>query len=255
AEGVLGRLVSLREQIIQGDYRMLYLAWLKAKMFYEFDGVEDGEVEEDEPEPPVPAGLRKLTAGLKTFMTLFEIDPNLVKAAAESSDALEPISDEALASALASLPRQECDAFLLRVLQNEPQVGRDLRKRLIELAGLEKPASSQRSRRPSALMDTAKRYEQEERRREQAEAERQRIRELEELSQREEPTWTWVDRLLEQRAAKPYDEAVALLVKLRDLAAYQNRLPAFEIRFAAMANRCTGRRSLMERFRRVGLVR
>ncbi len=247
SEGVLSRLAPLREQIIRGDYRVLYLAWLKAKMMNERDGVED------ESEPSVPAGLSELTAGHKAFMTFFEIDPHLVKAAAESSDALEPASDQALASALAGLPRQECDAFLLRVLQNEPRIDRALRKRLIELAGLEKPAAPRRSRPPSALSEAAKRYEQEEQRREQAEAERKRIQELEELAKREETTWLWVERLIEQKQAKPYDEAVALLVKLRDLAVYRNRLPEFQTRFTALVNRYTSRPSLMERLHRAGL--
>lgn len=248
-EGILWRLIPLREQIIQGDYRALYLAWLKAKQLNEHDGVED------ESEPSVPAGLRTLNAGLKTFMQLFEIDPHLVRAAAESSDPLESVSDQALASALARLPRQECDAFLLRVLQNEAQVGSALRKRLVKLAGHEKPAASQRSRSPSALSEAAKRYKQEEQRREQAKVERERIQELEELANREETTWPWVERLIEQKAAKPYDEAVALLVKLRDLAAYRKWMPEFESRVITLVSRYAGRPSLMERLRRAGLVR
>jgi hypothetical protein len=41
AEGVLRRLIPLREQIIQGDYRVLYLAWLKAM---ELDEITDDEL-------------------------------------------------------------------------------------------------------------------------------------------------------------------------------------------------------------------
>ena len=249
-EGILRRLVPLREQIIQGDYRALYMAWLAER---EADEDEDDE-EEETTQPPVPAGLRKLTAAHKAFMQFFDIDSYLVKAAAESSEALQPISDQALAGALSLLPRQECDAFLLRVLQGETQVGSTLRKRLIELAGIEKPAASRRTPAPSKLAETAKRFVQEEQRRVQAEAERKRIQELEELSKRVEPTWTWVEKLIEQKQSKAYDQAVALLVNLRDLAVYQKRLPEFESRLIPLVNRYTSRRALIERLRNAGLA-
>jgi hypothetical protein len=260
ADRMLGRLVPLREQIMEGDYRALYLAWLKAQEMWGWIDVEDEEMDEagtdgeSESAPPVPAGLRKLTSGLKTFMEFFDIDPHLVKAASESSAEPEQVPDQALAGALTRLPRAECDAFLLRVLQNEPQVGRDLRRRLIELAGIDKPAAPPRSHSVAALAQAAKGYEEAERRREEAAAERQRIQELKELSGRAETTWTWVERLIEQKQAKPYDEAVALLVKLRDVATWENRLPEFEKRFSALAGRYTSRPSLMERLRRAGLM-
>ena len=254
AAGILRRLVPLREQIIQGDYRALYMAWLAERGADEDEDEDDEEGEEKTTQPPVPAGLRKLTAAHKAFMQFFDIDSYLVKAAAESSAALQPISDQTLAGALSLLPRQECDAFLLRVLQGETQVGSTLRKRLIELAGIEKPAASRRTPAPSELAETAKRFVQEEQRRVQAEAERKRIQELEELAKRVEPTWTWVEKLIEQKQSKPYDEAVALLVNLRALAVYQKRLPEFESRLIPLVNRYTSRRALIERLRNAGLA-
>ena len=46
-------LISLREELLNGDFRSLYLGWLSGLY---------GDVEDEEPEPPVPAGLRTLTA-------------------------------------------------------------------------------------------------------------------------------------------------------------------------------------------------
>ncbi len=51
-EGNLSSLIGLRQEILQGDYRLLYLAWLKAITYLELD--------EEELEPPVPPGLDKL---------------------------------------------------------------------------------------------------------------------------------------------------------------------------------------------------
>lgn len=83
----------LRDDILQDDYRALYLAWLKAM------SLEGGYYDEDEddlenffndPEPPLPAGLKQLTPSLKAFVDFFEIDPFLVSAAAELSPSLFP---------------------------------------------------------------------------------------------------------------------------------------------------------------------
>ncbi len=256
-EGILRHIVPLREQIIRGDYRALYLAWLKAKQLNEGDGVDDeddGDGDGDGSEPPVPAGLRDLTAGLQAFAQFCQIDPHLIQAAAEASDPLEMAADHALAGAIARLPRQECDAFLLRVLQNEPRVSGDLRKRLADLAGVKKSAAPRRNRSFEMLTDAAGRYAQEERHRAQEEAERKRVQKLEELAAREEAAWEQAERLIERKQAKPYDEAVALLVNLRDLAKYQRRLPAYESRLSTLAGRYAWRPALMERLRRAGLA-
>jgi hypothetical protein len=56
ATGDLGKLIPIREQILQGDYRTLYLSWLKAV------SMEDPEEDNPETEPPIPAGLGKLNS-------------------------------------------------------------------------------------------------------------------------------------------------------------------------------------------------
>lgn len=58
-------MVSLREKVLQDDYRCLYLAWLKAATIY------FGFEEEDLLEPPVPPNLSNLSASLSSFPTVF----------------------------------------------------------------------------------------------------------------------------------------------------------------------------------------
>jgi len=121
--GVLGQLTPLREHIIQGDYRGLYLAWLKTISI-------DQDFNDDRAdlfEPPLPAGLQELTGSLEKFIDFFEIDPYLVKAATQASPTLKPSADESLLTALSLLPRVECEDYLRCLLQNEPQVNSALR--------------------------------------------------------------------------------------------------------------------------------
>jgi hypothetical protein len=238
-EGILGKLTPIREQILQGDYRSLYLSWLKAV------SIEDPEEDNPETEPPIPAGLGKVNSSLQAFLEFFDLDPHLVKAAAKASANLE--------LALAQLSREECDEFLHQVLKNEPQVRIALQKRLEQLAGVTSSSTGQGQRQAGYLFKEGVRLEKEALRKQKAEAEQKRIQELLKLAGREEATWRWIESLIGQRQARPYDEATKLLVDLRDLAQYQNRLDQFQERFLVISEKCSKRPSLMERFSRAGL--
>jgi len=75
-EGWLLSLLALREDLQQGDLRLLYLAWLKACDDYdEYEGVA-----EDALEPPVPAGLQTLSEAHKAFIKWVDLDVDLLSA-------------------------------------------------------------------------------------------------------------------------------------------------------------------------------
>ena len=96
---------------------------------------------------------------------------------------------------------------------------------------------------------------QERGRREQAAAaEAKRVAKLEALAGREEETWDEVEALIQQSQAKPYDQAVNLLLQLSDLAEYQDREAAFGDRLASLCDRYRRRYALMGRLREAGLI-
>src|SRR5262249_56524337 len=64
-------------------------------------------------EPPVPAGLGDLSAGLQAVVDFFGIDEDLIAVAAASSPPIE--EPRGLAEWIASLPDKEKDALLARV--------------------------------------------------------------------------------------------------------------------------------------------
>lgn len=125
-EGWLGAVAPLRSDILQGDRRVLYLAWLKA---IELDG--GFELDETQEEPPVPPGLGQLNAALETFVDLFDVDPSLLQTAVQVSPPPAPeLDEETLRVAIGRLSRDECDTFLLRLARNEPGLHLALRRRL-----------------------------------------------------------------------------------------------------------------------------
>jgi len=72
-KGWMGRLTSLRDELLRGDLRPLYLGWLA--------GVSAAEVDEDAVEPPRPPGLSRLTAAQQALAEFLEIGPDLLTAA------------------------------------------------------------------------------------------------------------------------------------------------------------------------------
>ena len=73
------------------------------------------------------------------------------------------------------------------------------------------------------------------------------------MAKREAEMWAEVEALIEEKKAKPYDEAVRLLVKLRDLAKHQGEEAAFQQRVNGIYERYSRRLGLLDRLRSAGL--
>ncbi len=112
-EGKLHRVLGLYDDLLAEDYRPLFLAWLQATLL-EY-GWEPNAVL-----PPVPPGLRKLSDPLRAFSELFEINSDLVAAAASFSDPIRQESNEDLAHALESMPAVRQADILRRMVLGEP---------------------------------------------------------------------------------------------------------------------------------------
>ncbi len=110
--GLLASIVPVRAELMAGDLRLLYLAWLLA--------VQNSQVDEDAVEPPVPPGLGQLSAALSAVTEFLRIDSDLIAVAAERS-AQSSIDDTLieLPGWLAQLPAESKDALLLRVTRGD----------------------------------------------------------------------------------------------------------------------------------------
>ena len=78
SEGSLAALAPLRAELMRGDLRVAYLAWLLA--------VQSGDVREKTVEPEVPPGLSELTGPQQAMVEVLRIDVDLISAAADGSD-------------------------------------------------------------------------------------------------------------------------------------------------------------------------
>jgi len=80
ANGWMAMATGLRGDLMMGDMRLLYLSWLL--------GVQNGELDPRTLEPPVPAGLRKLSGALVRFVDFLLLERQLLNAAGKASAAL-----------------------------------------------------------------------------------------------------------------------------------------------------------------------
>lgn len=75
--GWMRRLLPLRDALLRGDLRPLYLGWLA--------GAGGGELGDDALEPEVPPGLAELPPAQQALVEFLEIDPDMLAAASAGS--------------------------------------------------------------------------------------------------------------------------------------------------------------------------
>lgn len=243
SQGSLASLCPLRIELMRGDLRPAYLAWLLA--------VAADDLDDDAEEPPVPAGLGELTAAQEAMVEFLRIDVDLVSAAASGS-AAAMTDDAPFRRWLAALPSKEKNAWLTRAA-DDPELGlggelfrafrattkaehRGTRRTVCELRAL---VEAQRAEREKAEAARAKKS--------RAAAEAARIRHLTKLARDVEGAWSKLETLV---AASDYDVAVKLAIDLRDLATREATAPAFARRFEALRKRQLRRRGFFDRWKR-----
>ncbi len=93
------------------------------------------------------------------------------------------------------------------------------------------------------------RQQQQRAQRERLAAERARLAKLEALAKREAQVWASIPGLLAKRTASGYDEGVALLAELRDLAVHQGQRAAFDTRLREATAPYIGSAALQRRLK------
>jgi hypothetical protein len=114
-------LISLRTDLMRGDFRALYLGWLASFESRGWHAVSELDDDGDLEEPRVPPGLAKLSAPLKALTDFLRIDDALLEAAAaaDHGEAIAEPSHEELARWLKKLPAATKEAYLVRFLAAE----------------------------------------------------------------------------------------------------------------------------------------
>ncbi|OKI46428.1 hypothetical protein [Micromonospora sp. CB01531] len=254
--GLLASITPVRAALAAGDLRLLYLGWLRC--------VQSLELDDDEPEPPAPAGLGTLDASLTTVAEFLCIDPDLIAAAAAASAqaAVEPTAAQ-LRSWVTSLSVREKDAILADLLSGDGHLrGRLLRRYRDE--HLPDTSTTSALRTAGELLATAAHLRAERERQVAEQRERERIRQersaaaarqrhLDALAVDQPAAWQRVNELISTKKPRDYDTGVQLLVDLRDLSERDGNTTPFRQRLAELRTVHARKPSLLERLERAGL--
>src|SRR5437867_4228914 len=111
-EGLIDQLIGVREELLRGDYRALFLGWLADFDPDEWRDAKDGAVGM----PPIPAGLDHLSPALAALIEHFPVDRDALAVAAGLSQAGTPARIP-IAAVLEKLSVSELRAFLARVAE------------------------------------------------------------------------------------------------------------------------------------------
>lgn len=254
--GWMGRLVPLRDELLRGDLRSLYLGWLASAP--EFD---DGVLE---PEPP--AGLSDLTSAQRALVEFIEVDPDLLTAAAAGS--LRATTDDPMQSAafdiwLAGWPRDDMAAVLKLIVEGQGrEAERRVRTRHAAWMKARRPASASSSVRRSlaqlrelAASASGIRLARQAQEREAQETERRRQREasLRLMMVKVEQHWSAVDALANRGSASGYAQAVQALQDLSEGYALTSNAKEFDRALRRLLVRHATRGALLRRLTEAGL--
>lgn len=251
----LSRLLPLRQELLRGDVRPLYLGWLAR--------LSAGELGDGDLEPPLPPGLATLTPAQQALADFLEIDPDWLQAAAAASPA-EPGQEEPeydLWLEQQPLPELRATARLLlegRGLEAE----RGLRRRFLDWQRGRRPRTSSAPRRTLAQIATGYATVRERRleraRLAQAELEARRLAEhrarLAALAADPERVWQEMDVQLKRGSGSSYDQALNLARTLAEALRHAGREEDFKQGLAELQRHHGKRPAWITRLRQAELL-
>ena len=243
----LGSLISIRDELMEGDLRALYIAWLATmRMLGSYDQEEEDEVIIA---PSVPPAFAILTSAQQALAELLQIPQVMLDVAAQHSSASKPSTSDDFVAWVKLLPEERREDYLLRLARNEPGLSRLLVKELRELdQGKTKETPSEGERVTYATLLAETKAIKARREREKLEQERlARLRHLQKVHDQQEEYWRQIEQAVTRKVGTAYDEAVRLLVDLRDAADHFKETQQFQTRYLTWVRSYMKRPALLER--------
>ncbi|MBU2547620.1 MAG: hypothetical protein KKB20_04330 [Proteobacteria bacterium] len=254
--GWMARLAPIRDELLRGDVRGLYIGWLAA--------VSMEMLEDDDPEPLAVEGLGSLTAAQQALAEFLEVDVDLLAGAGmgRSEEKDEAESEKEIDDWLEGLGRDEVAGILKLLLAGQgQQAERTLKNRFFEWRrGLRGERTDAPLRTVGELWNNAKasekiRLEREKIERERLEARRraERLAYLETLAKDFPKAWESIEANVERGSGLGYNEACRALVDLSDAYQAHASRKAFQGELKKFMAGHMRRKALIERLVKAGL--
>jgi len=257
--GWMASLMPLRSDLLRGDLRCLYLGWLRS--------AQDGGLDEDELEPPVPTGLQELSGSHDALIEFLEINEDLVEIAAQASKPLAAgPSRKELSTWIRGLPEKDKNELLITAVMEQSERWRSsfmqrfqrqnsqhcsqtaaaARRSVGDILGVAHARAKERIQRLNK-----QRAAEEARRKAQDEANRARY--LDQLGRREPEIWEQVAVHILKRRPNDYARAVGLLTDLHDLAVRRGKRTKFQMELEKIRQTHAAKESFLRRLAKANL--
>jgi len=249
-EGLIDQLIGVREELMRGDYRALFLGWLADFDPDEWQDPEDGAVVM----PPIPARLGHLSPALATLIEHFPVDRDALAVAAELSEAGTP-DRIPIATIVERLSVPEMRELLARVADGGgPGVMTELNR--LTYSRVQIPVGQAMKCTDFAAKTIEIREGRRKKNAEAAATKRQRETELRKqhlgsIMQRADTLWSGLDPLMDQKIASAYDHAAAQLQELRDAYAQAGDMDGFQQKLTGFRLRYSNRPAMMRRIEKL----
>ena len=265
--GWMRRLAALRDELLCGDLRPLYLGWLAAASSSAL-GEDDDEAQGDQAlEPTPPPGLADLSPAQQALVEFLAVDRDLLAAAASASHAAAQADDgqqdRDLDGWLAQWTPQEMAAVLKLMVQGQDQAAlRQVRARHAVWLKAHRPQTPPDATRRSLaqLRQEAEaiaivRQQQEALARAAQKAEQRRVREihLRQLMTDAKTQWAAADAQAQRGTASGYEQAVRILAELAEGYALTSSRAAFDQELRHLLVPHAKRGALLRRLSEAGL--
>lgn len=216
---VIGRLLPLRAEILDGDLRPLYLAHLAIASDYNHDPEETREA-------PVPAGLQKPTDAQRALMEFLGLSKSLVAAAAREAPppAVQSDTRNQFAEWVARQPAATKDEWLVQWMTDPHSAARkEMLAEFQQAQDVPLWPTTTPARTIAELAEEAAGVERESDRKAEEQAARKRAKRLAGMSADPQRTLRQTEELVAGRSREAYHEIATLLAELREALAGSER--------------------------------
>jgi hypothetical protein len=254
--GWMARLAPVRDELLRGDFRSLYIGWLAA--------VTSETVDDDEIEPMAAEGLGSPTAAQQALAEFLDMDDDLLAGAGMGSPALQDDAglEQETDAWLRDLPREEVTSLMKLLLAGRGQEAeRTLRNRFAPFRHSlrndrpETPRRTVEELRKNAGAAEKVRMEKEKLEEKRREARRRKEREayLKSLSNDFPKAWKEVQRTVERGSGLAYEEASRALADLSEAYSVHASRMTFQQEMKKFMLNHLRRKSLIQRLAKAGI--
>jgi len=200
-------LPKLREMLMGGDLRPLYLAWLAC--CYENESLE----------PPIPHGLGRTDQALEALAAFYELSPDLIAAAAEQSStpSRKPDKESAGKKWVESLSKSELKQIVYDFVTGDATtVQAEARTQIRKSMPTSKSQTAKPTRTLGQLIEAEGSVQADRTKRENATKERARKKHLKSIAADPKKTIRRIDTLVSERSRESYHQVTDCLTDLAE---------------------------------------